>query len=230
MGVSVGPAQIAGGRLYQPAFRAQRICSHVVLMEPLSGKTLQHMDTEQQRAVAAAERVLGVPLQHVTALSGDDRRNLILRASSPSRSVIVKATRDKNYRPQDAGAFESGPGQGMGGEAFLSQHAPGNAPAFLGGDAELGLIVLGDLGEGLGRLVGPLLGDSAETAERALIAYATAIGQLHADTLHCIDHHADFLRRDFPAAVRRPFDSEAWRAPMTSHSLADRERLARSDS
>jgi hypothetical protein len=56
------------------------------------------MNAEAQRAIAAAERVLGVPLQHVTELSGDDRRHLILRASTPSLSVIIKATHDKDYR------------------------------------------------------------------------------------------------------------------------------------
>ena len=180
-------------------------------MEPSSDKKLPCMNAEQQRAIATAEQVLGVPLQHATALSGDDRRNLILRASAPLRSVIIKATRDKNYRPQDAKAFEAGLVKEWVATAFLAQNAPGNGPVFLGGDAQLGLIVLEDLGESLGSLVAPLLGDSAETAERALIAYATAIGRLHADTLHCIDHHADFLRRDFPAAVKRPFDPEAWR-------------------
>ena len=180
-------------------------------MEPSSDKKLLHMNVEQQRAIAAAERALEVPLHHVTALSADDRRNLILRASTPSRSVIIKATRDKDYRPQAAEAFEAGLVKEWVATAFLSRHAPGNAPAFFGGDAELGLIVLEDLGESLGSLVGPLLGDFAGAAERALIAYATAIGRLHADTLHCIDRHADFLQRDFPAAIRSPFSAEAWR-------------------
>jgi len=119
------------------------------------------MIAEQERAVATAERVLGVPLQHATPLSSDDRRNLILRASAPSRSVIIKATRDEDYRPQDAGAFETGLVKEWVATAFLSQHAPGNAPAFLGGDAELGLIVREDLGVSLGSMVAPLLGDSA---------------------------------------------------------------------
>jgi Ser/Thr protein kinase RdoA (MazF antagonist) len=180
-------------------------------MEPSSDKKLLHMNVEQQRAIAAAERALEVPLHHVTALSADDRRNLILRASTPSRSVIIKATRDKDYRPQAAEAFEAGLVKEWVATAFLSRHAPGNAPAFFGGDAEFGLIVLEDVGESLGSLVGPLLGGSAGAAERALIAYATAIGRLHADTLHCIDRHADFLQRDFPAAIRSPFGAEAWR-------------------
>jgi aminoglycoside/choline kinase family phosphotransferase len=88
--------------------------------------------------------------------------------------------------------------------AFLAQNAPGNGPVFLGGDAQLGLIVLEDLGKSLGSLVGPLLGDSAEAAERALVAYATAIGRLHAGTLHCIDHHADFLRRSDGLLITKP--------------------------
>ena len=109
-------------------------------MKLSSDQKLPSMNAEQQRAIAATERALGVPLQRVTALSADDRRNLILRASTPSRSVIIKATRDKDYRPQAAGAFESGLVKEWVATAFLAEHAPGNGPAFLAGDAQLGLI------------------------------------------------------------------------------------------
>lgn len=170
------------------------------------------MNDEQQRAVAAAEHALGLPLGDAALLSADDRRNLILRASTPSGSVIIKATRDKDYRPLDADAFDSGLVKEWVATAFLARHAPGNAPAFLGGDAALGLIVLEDLGKSLGSLVGPLLDGPADAAERALVAYATAVGRLHADTLGCIDRHADFLRRDFPAAtLKHPVGGESWR-------------------
>ncbi len=172
------------------------------------------MNAEHQRALAAAEHLLGIPLQHGRALSNDERRNLVLRAFTPSRSIIIKVTRDRSYRPRVAEAFESGLVKEWLATAFLARHAPGNAPAFLGGDAELGLIVLEDLGGSLGSLVAPLLGESAEAAEHALAAYARAVGQLHGDTLHCIDRYDDFLRRDFPAAIRRPFDPEAWRTSV----------------
>ena len=77
------------------------------------------MNVEQdQRAIAAAERDLGVPCTHVTALSDDDRRNLILRASTPSRSVIIKATRDKDYRRAGRRSLRRGAGQGMGGDGI----------------------------------------------------------------------------------------------------------------
>src|SRR5436190_22035037 len=63
----------------------------------VSGVTLDRMSDEQDRAIAAARGVLGAPLSKVTSLSNDKRRNLILRATTPSGSVIVKATRDKAY-------------------------------------------------------------------------------------------------------------------------------------
>ena len=76
-------------------------------------------DTEQKDAIACAAAALSrawgkqVLIDNVSALSDDERRNLILRATAhgdgaPPRSVIVKATRGKNYAPATDRAFESG--------------------------------------------------------------------------------------------------------------------------
>jgi len=169
------------------------------------------MSDEQDRAVAAAERTLGVALHDVIALGDDKRRNLILRAAAPSRSLIIKAARDRNYDAHGADALDTGLVKEWVATAFLSRHAPGNSPVFLGGDAERSLIVLEDLGADLGTLARPLLEGPADAAEQALLAYATSLGRLHADTLGCIDRHADVLRRDFPTATVKPFSVEGWR-------------------
>ncbi len=173
------------------------------------------MNDEQARAVAAAEAILGTALSEVTALSDGERRNLILRASTPARSIIIKATRTKDYDASSAEAFELGLVKEWVATAFLSRHAPGNAPAFLGGNAETGLIVFEDLGAGIGSLVSPLLDGPSDVAERALVGYAAAIGRLHAETLPCIDKHADQLRRDFPGAtIKPPVGGRSWRAAV----------------
>ena len=109
----------------------------------IGGAKLALMNGEKQRAVTATERILGCALRDVTPLGNDERRNLVLRATTPSRSIIVKATRDETYAPRD---FEHGLIKEWVATAFLTRHAPGHAPAFLGGDAELGLVVLEDLG------------------------------------------------------------------------------------
>ena len=179
------------------------------------------MSDEQDRAVAAAERALGARLNDITPLSDEKRRNLILRATTPGGSVIIKATRDRAYDAAGADAFEAGLVKEWVATAFLARHAPGNGPDFLAGDAGRGLIVLEDLGADLGSLVRPLLDGPADRAEQALIAYAAVIGRLHAETLSCIDRHADLLRRDFPAAaVKPPSGGACWREAVVGKVAA----------
>jgi hypothetical protein len=48
------------------------------------------MNGEKQRAVTATERILGCALRDVTPLGNDERRNLVLRATTPSRPSSSK--------------------------------------------------------------------------------------------------------------------------------------------
>ena len=191
-------------------------------------------DTEQKDAIACAAAALSrawgkqVLIDNVSALSDDERRNLILRATAhgdgaPPRSVIVKATRGKNYAPATDRAFESGLVKEWVALAFLTEctTGKGHSPVFLAGDAGRGLVVLEDLGAGLGSLVGPLLDGPADRARDALIAYAGSLGQMHADTLACIDGHAGILRRAFPAApVTPPVGGAPWRREVADKVLS----------
>ena len=177
----------------------------------------------QTLAIDSATRALSrawgsnVSLQDVVALSKEERRNLILRATAtvataPARSVIIKATRADNYDGNAINAFESGLVKEWTALAFLAARAAAGAPAFLAGDAEHGVIVVEDLGADLGSLVGPLLDGPAERAERALIAYATSLGRLHAATSDCRASHAAALAASFRAARRTPPpDGDTWR-------------------
>jgi hypothetical protein len=174
-------------------------------------------DLDREDVVRTAEAALakamgaGVHIDDVEMLSDAERRNLILRGKvvrddGKDRSAIIKATRATTYDPMAEDAFkESGLIREWAATAFLSARAPtrGHSPALLAGDAARGILVFEDLGAGLGSLVGPLLSDSPQKAEQALIAYASALGRLHADAIACTEEHAQALHAGFPATHRR---------------------------
>ncbi len=150
--------------------------------------------------VQAAERIvadaLGGPVHLGEPESLRDKyRNRVLRcpvttapAGTPA-SVIVKAsvgTGDNAYDPdKDAlGGTAWRFFNEWAGTRFLNERAVGDAPLYarlLGGDADAGLFVLEDLGNGLS-LADVLQGDDPEQARAALFAYAAALGRLHART------------------------------------------------
>jgi hypothetical protein len=88
---------------------------------------------------------------------------------------------------------------------MLARIAPGrgHGATFLGGDAAQGVLVFEDCGQDIGLLVHPLLHGSAAEAEAALIAHATSLGRLHADTLDCQTAHSAALQEAFPASAPR---------------------------
>jgi Phosphotransferase enzyme family len=194
------------------------------------------LEQEQKRvaecATAALSRLwpVSVFLTDVTALSDENRRNLILRATvsrvgTPPRSVIIKATRATGFDAMAANAFaESGLVKEWTAAAFLADRAPNgtHCPAFLAGDAARGLVVFEDLGADPGSLVGPLLDGPADGARQALIAYAISLGRLHADTLGCTADHAAALQRFFPASrAPSPGGGDKWRREVVDkvHNL-----------
>ncbi len=192
---------------------------------------LRDLDPAQVvRAVEAAlSRAAGeaVAIRDVKTLSGQERRNLILRGRwpGPGRSVIVKATRAGDYDATAANAFEAfGLVKEWAATAFLAARAPAgrHGARLLAGDAARGILVFEDIGAGSGSLVEPLRDGGAEAAERALIAYAVALGRLHADTAGCRDEHAKALREAFPAA-RLPVPRQ--RARLERLAAAIRERI-----
>jgi hypothetical protein len=124
-------------------------------------------------------------------LGGSDRstvsrlRVLVGPASAPA-SVIVKravAAGSRDYDPDDA----AGPASRLCGEwaglQFISSLADAAGatlvPRFYAGDREAGLIILEDFGAER-RLADLLLDEDARAAEAALLAYAAALGRMHA--------------------------------------------------
>jgi hypothetical protein len=145
--------------------------------------------------ISEAERILsgifGSPIHftNVERLSEPERRNLILRCIStetsdlPSRFVIKKVEAD-SYHPEDPNSWDSQRFfSDWVGSQSLSSLGEGlnHGPHFYGGNRELGFIVLEDMGQHRS-LVEPLLHESRDSAEAALLRYSTCLGKLHADT------------------------------------------------
>src|SRR5262249_12082151 len=65
---------------------------------------------------------------------------------------------------------------------LLTELAPGVAPRFLGGDRDLGFLIMEDLGSGPG-LDDALLGDDPARAADMLVGLFETVGRMHALTL-----------------------------------------------
>jgi aminoglycoside/choline kinase family phosphotransferase len=192
-------------------------------------------DLSNADVLAAAEQALArawgrsVQIRDVEMLSDEERRNLILRgnavpAGDHGRSIIIKATRSTNYDPAAENAFEElGLIKEWAAMCFLAARAPrrGHGATMLAGDTRLGILVFEDLGAALDSLVGPLLHGSWQEAQRALIAYASALGRLHADAAGCSEEHARALLADFPA-IRRAAPDRLRRLEKSAASIRDR--------
>jgi hypothetical protein len=119
--------------------------------------------------VRAASAALGRPLTEPAELPGGGDWSMVLRCrDSADGTVIVKAY------PLTADARSS-----FAAEAAGLEIAGGSelTPALLGVDPRRQIVVMSDLGAA-GSLADALLGDSAEAAHAALLAWAVACGQL----------------------------------------------------
>jgi hypothetical protein len=153
----------------------------------------------------AAERLLSqqiardVRLGSATRLSDEERRNLLLRAQvtsgGPPASVIIKKVVVEAYNPDDLDSWDTRRFfSDWAGAAFLSAgHDQPDAPRFYGGDYAAGFFVLEDLGEQRS-LVEALLEEDARAAERALVAFSTSLGRLHAATASQLPRFDALLR------------------------------------
>lgn len=134
----------------------------------------------------AADRVLvaawgpGTAVEGAAAMAG--RPHVVRLRTASGRTAILKRPR----RPADS--LWGGEPEGMATEwatlAFLAG-TPGAeraAPRLLGGDADQQLFVMEELPAGRS-LAHALLDEDGPAAEAGLVAYATALGRLHAATL-----------------------------------------------
>jgi hypothetical protein len=192
-------------------------------------------DLDQKDVVVAAETALAtsmgetIRIRDIETLSDEHRRNLILRGNAvrdgaQDRPIIIKVTRSGSYDPAAENAFEeSGLVKEWAATAFLSAlGGRGHGGLLLAADTTHGLLVFEDLGAGLGSLVEPLLRGRPDQAEHALLAYASALGRLHADTAGNIAEHDRVLRAGFPAVRRRELRHQA---RLEQHAIKLCERL-----
>ena len=159
-----------------------------------SGKTWQRETLEPLRIAAEQilESALGdrIKINEIERLTETGRRNLLLRCSIhpvnglPS-SFILKKVETENYSPDDVELWDTRRFfYDWVGTQFLNKISSRfeHSPRFYGGDRDLGLIVLEDV-QHCNSLVEPLLGDNPFKGKRALLEYATCLGQLHNDTI-----------------------------------------------
>lgn len=141
-------------------------------------------------------------LSDIERISGDDRRNLVLRARmSQGRAVIVKATRWTGYDDASPSAFaDSGLVKEWTARDVLKRRMARPSSPLLAGDAGNGLIVFDDFGM-LPSMVSPLMEGTVEAAEASLTAYAVAVAQMHAATHDCVAEHQAALTQHFPNAT-----------------------------
>jgi hypothetical protein len=170
------------------------------------------------RAASALGRATGraTTLEDVQLISNAERRNLIARAvavdAAGRRPVIIKATRSPPYDPSsDQALASSGLVREWVATALIARLAPDrpHGAALLAGDVAAGLLVFADLGATPSSLVDPLLHGSAAVAEQALVNYARALGQLHADTTACREAHRAAFRSIFGREPRASGESLA---------------------
>lgn len=142
-------------------------------------------------ALLSARLKTAVRLTGAERLTGERRRNLLLRCAVDGApdggptSVIVKQVQRDSPDPEVAHfPHLQRLVSDWAGAEFLDAVAGGSphGPRFYGGDRDLGLIVLEDLGEHRS-LVEPLLEGDAATAEQGLVALAARLGAMHADTI-----------------------------------------------
>lgn len=159
--------------------------------------------------------------------------------SAPA-SVVLKCPRDAAaYDPDAPGDLAWSVLNEWAGLEFLRMIDEGKPiePALYGGDHASGLLVMEDFGAH-GRLDQLLLGDDPRAAEEGLVAYARALGRLHARTVGKGEDYARLRDRLGPPQARNSHYSYDWVAPTFEEparslglapspaALADAERAA----
>lgn len=121
-----------------------------------------------ETVLSRVSELLGVPVVDGVDLGGSSRSTVMRCRTGEGRSVVVKA-----YKPDSLRCFTA--------EAAGLALGSGAGPRLLAVDADVPLLVMEDLGEAPS-LADALLGQSAEAARAALLAWAAAYGRLAAET------------------------------------------------
>jgi Ser/Thr protein kinase RdoA (MazF antagonist) len=129
---------------------------------------------DEQRAVEALlTRAFGEPAEVLSAEPLWDRGHVFLLHLAPGRTAILK--RKRRQWPIGAQLFSAE----LAALDYLNAMPVPVAPRMLGADAQAGLLLMEDLGDGA-TLADSLMAAGRERAQAELIAYARALGSLHA--------------------------------------------------
>ena len=127
-----------------------------------------------------------------------DRHDVFRLHVGADRSVVLKRRADHD---------RGGGGRSFGAELaaleYLNAMPEPVAPRLLGADPDVGILLMEDLGRGAS-LADSLLGTERARAEADLIAYARALGALHAWSIGRSGELADLRARYAPRAAMRP--------------------------
>src|ERR1700728_4658402 len=136
---------------------------------------------EKQAAEAVLTRARGERAQVRAAERIWDRDRVLRLELADGRSVVLKRRGDQEDYDAGDRSFETE----LAALELLSGMPVPVAPRLLGADATAGILVMEDLGRGVS-LAGSLLTGERERAEADLIAYARALGSMHAWSMQCV--------------------------------------------
>ena len=148
------------------------------------------------------------------------RAKVVEGAADLGDSLIVKKVREKgnkggDYLPGSAALANGAHGffNDWAALEFFARlsNSPLLLPRFFGGDREAGVLVMEDLGEGVGTsLTAALQGRDARLAEAAMLEYAQALGGLHASSVGRADAYYQIRDRLGPRPELPPLYTSPW--------------------
>jgi Ser/Thr protein kinase RdoA (MazF antagonist) len=151
---------------------------------------------ETRAAGALLSAAWGEPVAVLAAEALRDRTHVFRLRLDGGRSAVLKRRGSEGRAP---GAF----GIELAALEYLSAMPEPVAPRLLGADAEAGILLMEDLGPGRS-LADSLLAGSPEAAQADLVAYARALGALHAWSRERPAAFAALRARHAPGAALAP--------------------------
>jgi Ser/Thr protein kinase RdoA (MazF antagonist) len=152
---------------------------------------------QKQAAEAALARSWGERAEVRSAERIWDREHVVRLELADGRSAVLKRRGDQEEDDANDRSFETE----LAALELLSGMPVPVAPRLLGADATAGILLMEDLGQGVS-LADSLLTGERERAEADLIAYARALGSMHAWTMQRVAGQAE--PRAYPAMERDP--------------------------
>jgi Ser/Thr protein kinase RdoA (MazF antagonist) len=128
-----------------------------------------------------------------------NRRHIVRLHLGPGRTAVLKRRDGRTLQSGQSGRF----GAELAVLEYLNAMPVPVAPRLLGADPGAGLLLIEDLGAGTS-LADSLLAGDRTRAEADLVAYARALGTLHAWSMGRPGDLADLLARHAPGAAQGP--------------------------